>query len=58
MSYLLDGAHAGVNDNDNTAAWAPVNVATNLILSNSNRSIMTQPLLLVQNRECKPAGQT
>ena len=41
----------GVNDNDNTAAWAPVNVATNLILSNSNSSVLPQPILLVQNRE-------
>jgi hypothetical protein len=42
-----------VNDNDNTAAWAPVNQATNLILSNSNSSVLSQAIVLAQNRECE-----
>lgn len=43
----------GVNDNDNTAAWAPLNAALNLFLTNSNKSIMSSPVLLVQNRESR-----
>ncbi|CAK9783668.1 hypothetical protein CC85DRAFT_292084 [Cutaneotrichosporon oleaginosum] len=38
-----------VNDAVNSAKWTPVNVATNLMLSNSNASIAGQRVVLAQN---------
>ncbi|EJT45814.1 hypothetical protein A1Q1_05727 [Trichosporon asahii var. asahii CBS 2479] len=38
-----------VNDNENKATWAPVNVATNLMLSHSNTSMLPQRIMLQQN---------
>lgn len=41
----------GVNDAVNSAQWTPVNVPTNIMLSNSNSSVYTDRVVLAQNRE-------